>query len=118
MSDRILADGHRSEPMQPLVGRRGAPAALSVVLRVAAAVLGGYCFAGGLAALGIVALVTAGMNFHEAEHAAMLLAFLVFLAALLWAVAGRSLLRVWAVLAGGGAGMGVAAWWLQRGLLG
>jgi len=49
--------------------------------RTAAALLGGYAFTWGFSAI---------------------LGFLVFLCAFLWAFAGRSLVRVWAVLAGGG----------------
>lgn len=86
--------------------------------RIAAALLGGYAFTWGLAAFGMALLVTLGMDFEEAEHAAMLPAFIVFLIAFLWAFAGRSLARIWAVLAGGGAVMGLGAWLLQRSLLG
>lgn len=98
--------------------RTGAHSRLSIVLRIAAALLGGYVFSWGFAALGVVVLSFAGMDFHDAEHAVMLLVFIVFLLAFLWAFTGRSLLRVWAVLAGGGAGMVAAAWVLQRSLLG
>jgi hypothetical protein len=94
------------------------PAGLSIVNRIAAALLGGYAFTWGFAAFGIAALVAAGMDFEEAEHATLLLVFLVFLPAFLWAFAGRSLARIWTVLAGGGAVMALAAWFLQRSLLG
>ncbi|WP_460535198.1 hypothetical protein [Chitinimonas naiadis] len=90
---------------------------LLVLARIAAALLGGYVFTWGLAALAIVALVAAGTDFEEAEHGVMLLAFIVFLLAFLWSFAGRSLVRIWAVLAGGGATMTLAAWLLQRSLL-
>ena len=89
-----------------------------VVARIAAALLGGYAFTWGFAAFTMAALVAAGMGFHEAEHAALLLAFIVFLLAFLGAFAARSLVRLWAVLAGGGIAMTVAAWALQRSLLG
>jgi len=56
------------------------------------------------------------LDFHEAEQAAMLLAFLVYLGMFLWAFAARSLMRIWAVLAGSGAAMTLAAWALPRGL--
>ncbi|QNM95735.1 hypothetical protein [Chitinimonas koreensis] len=90
---------------------------LLVLARIAAALLGGYLFTWGLAACAIAALVAAGTDFHEAEHAVMLLAFIVFLLAFLWSFAGRSLALIWAVLAGGGATMTLAAWLLQRSLL-
>jgi len=94
------------------------PAWLPVVLRIAAALAGGYAFTWGAAALAIAGLAAAGMDFEEAEHAVMLLAFIVFLVAFLWAHACRSLVRVWVVLAGGGALMTLFAWLLQRCLLG
>lgn len=87
---------------------------LSIVNRIAAALLGGYAFTWGFTALGMVALVAAGVDFHEAEHAVLLLTFIVFLLVFLWAFAGRNLARIWAVLAGGGALMTLAAWFLQR----
>lgn len=93
------------------------PTRTTLALRIAAALLGGYAFTWGAAALAMAALVAAGVDFHEAEHAALLPAFVVFLVAFLWAFAGRSLARIWAVLAGGGALMTLAAWWLQRGLI-
>lgn len=89
----------------------------TVVLRIAAALLGGYAFTWGFAALAMAGLVALGVDFHEAEHAALLPAFLVFLVALLWAFAGRRLARIWALLVGGGAAMTLAAWLLQRSLL-
>lgn len=91
---------------------------LAVLSRIAAALLGGYAFTFGFAALAIAGLSTAGVDFHEAEHGTLLLAFLVFLLAFLWSFAARSLARIWLVLAGGGAAMTLAAWLLQRHLLG
>ncbi|MEW6590278.1 MAG: iron uptake protein [Pseudomonadota bacterium] len=85
--------------------------------RAGAALLGGYLFTWGFTALGIAGLVGAGADFHDAETGVSLLAFLVFIALVLWAYAAASLLRVWAVLAGGGALMTAAAWLLQRALL-
>lgn len=86
--------------------------------RIAAALFGGYAFTWGFTVLGIAGLVALGVDFHEAETGVLLLAFLVFLGMFLWAFAASSLLRVWAVLAGGGAAMTVLAWALQRTLLG
>lgn len=85
--------------------------------RISAALLGGYAFTWGFAALGIAGLVALGVDFHEAETGVKLLAFLLFTGLFLWAYAAASLARVWAVLAGGGALMTAAAWLLQRALL-
>lgn len=71
--------------------------------RIAAALFGGYAFTWGFAALGIAGLVALGVEFHEAETGVLMLTFLVFLCMFLWSFAARSLVRVWAVLAGGGA---------------
>lgn len=90
---------------------------LSVVLRLAAALFGGYAFTWGFTALGVAGLVALGVDFHEAEKALLLLAFLVFLPVFLWAVAAASLTRVWAVVGGGAVFMTAAAWGLQRMLL-
>jgi CHASE1-domain containing sensor protein len=46
-----------------------------------------------------------------------MLAFIVFLAAFLWAFSAGSLARVWLVLAGGGLAMTGAASLLQRALI-
>jgi len=86
---------------------------LHVALRIAAAVLGGYAFTWGFIALGVGLLFAAGMPFHDAEHLSSILAFLVYLAVFCWAFAARSLPRVWAVLAGGGALMAGAASLIQ-----
>ncbi|HEX4987067.1 MAG TPA: iron uptake protein [Burkholderiales bacterium] len=87
---------------------------LPVVSRVAASLLGGYAFVWGFVTLGIMLLLAAGMPYEEAQTLLYLLAFLVFLACFLWAFAATSLARVWAVLAGGGAAMTLAAWLLSR----
>jgi hypothetical protein len=44
--------------------------------------------------------VALGVDFHEAETGVLMLAFLVFLYMFLWAFVAKSLVRVWAVLAG------------------
>lgn len=88
-----------------------------VIGRIAASLLGGYAFTWGVTTLGITGLVALGVDYHEALTALMLLAFLVFLAAFLWAFAARCLLRVWGVLGLGGAGMTAAAWLLQQQLI-
>ncbi|MFX0590856.1 hypothetical protein ACOARS_12085, partial [Glaesserella parasuis] len=72
------------------------------MVRIAAAVFGGYAFTWGFIALGVALMFAAGMEFHDAEHLGYILGFLVFLTVFLWAFAAQSLPRVWAVLAGGG----------------
>lgn len=91
---------------------------LSHASRVAAGLLGGYAFTWGFTALGIAGLVALGADFHDAEIGVLLVALLVFLGLFLWAFAAASVVRVWIVLAGGGAVMTAAAWVLQRALLG
>jgi hypothetical protein len=88
-----------------------------IVNRIAASLLGGYAFTWGFAALCMAGLVAAGESFHEAEQAAGLLAFLIFLVAFLWAFAATRLARVWLVLIGGGGTMTAAAWALQHTIL-
>lgn len=86
--------------------------------RIAAAILGGYAFTWGFTAFGIAALVALGVDFHEAETGMLLLAFLVFLSLFLWAFAAANVVRVWGLLGGGAVLMTVAAWALQRSILG
>jgi hypothetical protein len=88
-----------------------------IALRIAAALLGGWAFTWGVVTLGITGLVALGQPYDEARTALMLLAFLVFLGAFLWAIAAPRLGRVWAVLGGGAALMTGAAWLLQRALV-
>lgn len=98
-------------------GRTTGPTRAHVIGRIAASLLGGYAFTWGVTTLGITGLVALGVDYHEAHTVLMLLAFLVFLAAFLWAFAARCLLRVWGVLGLGGAGMTAAAWLLQQQLI-
>lgn len=90
---------------------------MTVVLRIAAGMLGGYAFTWGFIALVIASLFAAGLDFHDAETLGTILGFLMFLAVFLWAFAARNVLRVWSVLAGGGAFMAGGAWLVQRALL-
>ncbi len=89
----------------------------AITARVTAGVFGSYAFTWGFAAAGIAALVGLGVDYHDAEMGVLMLAFLVFLGLFLWSFAAASLLRVWAVLAGGAALMFTAAWAIQRALL-
>ncbi len=97
--------------------RQGRLTASQIINRIAASLLGGYAFTWGFSTLGITGLVALGVDFHEAEHAVMLLTFLVFLAVFLWAIATTNIKRVWLTLAGGGTAMATAAWALQRAIL-
>ena len=85
--------------------------------RILVAFTGGYALCWGFIALGVAGLYALGMSFHDAEHLSSILAFLVYVMAFLWAFTARSLLRVWAVLAGGGVLMAVLASLLQARLL-
>lgn len=97
---------------------RKLPSQTHVVLRVAAALAGGYGFTWGFAALAIAALFAAGTSLEDAQSLAAMSGFLIFTAAFLWAFAAGSLARVWLVLAGGGAVMAAAASWIQTALVG
>jgi hypothetical protein len=88
-----------------------------VINRIASALLGGYVFTWGFASLGIAGLASFGVDFHEAETGVLMLAFLVFLSVFLWAFACSSVIRVWSVLAGGGAVMTLSAWLIQHSML-
>lgn len=88
-----------------------------LMLRVSAGLLGGYAFTWGFTVFWIAGSVALGVDYHEAETAAFLLAFLVMLCAFLWAISARRVGLVWLVLAGGGGWMTGLAWMLQRHLL-
>lgn len=93
-------------------GASGSPGIATVVARTAAALLGGYAFCWGFVTLGITAQVAAGRDFDQAWLLVMLLVFLVYLGAFLWAFSARSLAKVWVVLLGGAAVMTFAAFLL------
>jgi hypothetical protein len=93
------------------------PSPLVIASRIAAGVLGGYLFVWGFVTLGNGLLLAAGMSFEDAHHLMYLLAFPAYLVVFCWAFASASLARAWSVLAGGGAAMSVAAWYLARALL-
>ncbi|MFN3616989.1 MAG: iron uptake protein [Aquabacterium sp.] len=94
-----------------------APGAWPIAQRVAASLLGGYAFTWGFSVLGVASLVAMGVDFHDAEHGVLILAWLVFLTAFLWAFAASSVARVWGVLAGGAALMTGSAWVVQWAVL-
>ena len=84
--------------------------ALPILLRVVAAGLGGYLLATGLSALAAEALAQL-LPPSEAVVLMAMLAFLIYLALLIWAFAERRLLRVLLVLGVGGP-LAFAAQWL------
>ena len=87
-----------------------------IVSRIAAAVLGGYAFVWGVTTLGISIGLAMGSTYGDAQTAMHLLAFLVFLVAFIWSFSSARLWRIWTVLAGGGALMTGAAWFITTGL--
>ena len=77
---------------------------LRIVLRLLAAIGGGYAVAAGLAALtAVILFVTGGLPRSEAVILASMLAFIIYLVLLIWAFAERSLLRLCLMLAVTGA---------------
>ena len=75
-----------------------------IVLRLLAAIGGGYAVAAGLAALtAVILFVTGGLPRSEAVILASMLAFIIYLVLLIWAFAERSLLRLCLMLAVTGA---------------
>ena len=85
--------------MQRIVARK----AILLILRLAAAIGGGYAVAAGLAALAARALPpTTAMPPSEAVVLASMLAFLVYLGLLIWGFAEPSLMRLCPILAAGG----------------
>lgn len=75
-------------------------ATTAVVLRVTAALLGGYAFSATLVALLAAALALAGMARSEAVVLAAMLGCVLYLLVLLWTFSVRSLARLGAVLTG------------------
>jgi hypothetical protein len=95
-----------------------APGRAQIASRIAASLMGGYAFVWGFTTLGIMLGVAAGMPYGAAQTLLYLLAFLVFLVCFCWAFAAASVVRVWAVLGGGGALMTGVGWLLSRSLAG
>lgn len=90
---------------------------LPALNRCVANLLGSFAFTWGLVALGVAGLVALGVDYHEAEVALMLLAFLVFLPLFLWSFASPRQGRVMVLLFGGAALMAASAWAIQRAML-
>lgn len=82
--------------------------------RFCAAIFGGYLFAYGFTALATLTGFGVGLAYSEAQVLAWMLGALIYLGAMLWGFVPRTATTAWAVLAGGGAVMGAAAWALSR----
>jgi hypothetical protein len=91
---------------------------LPIINRIVAGILGSYAFTWGFCALGMAGLAALGVSFHTAETGVMLVAFLLFLCLFLWTFAAQSMVKVWAVLAGGALLMTGVSLLLQRSLVG
>ncbi|MFN4014140.1 MAG: hypothetical protein ACK4JB_02310 [Reyranella sp.] len=88
---------------------------LSILLRLVVAVGGGYAVAAGLAALAAVILPAAGLMVRsEAVVLASMLAFLAYLALLIWAFADRRLARLCLLMGSAGIVSWGGAWGLSR----
>mgnify|MGYP000547670581 CR=1 FL=1 len=93
-----------------------APDWIPIASRTCAALLGGYVFSWGFTAVVVALNVAAGGDYWEGLTLAYLLAFLVYVVVFLWAFADARLLRVWLILAGGGAAMIGIAWFITPAL--
>lgn len=85
----------------PRLRRAAARPWVRIVLRLIAALPGGYAFTAALVALLAAALPLLGLARSEAVVSAAMLGFVLYLLVLLWAFSVRSLAWLWAVLAGG-----------------
>lgn len=82
--------------------------------RVVASTAGAWALAWSFAAVGTAGFARAGLAFGEASSLATLLGLALLLVACCWAIAARSLARVWLVIAGASAAMTAIAWLLVR----
>ena len=113
ITERIAAD--RSNERAIELKRESVMTGLSILVRLAAAIGGGYAVAAGFSALLAVALAAARlMPRSEAVVLASMLAFLVYLALLIWAFADRRLGRLCLVFALASFGSWGGAWGLLR----
>lgn len=83
---------------------------LHITGRVATGLIGSWLFTWGFVVLGVVLLTAAGMGYGDAQTLMFLLAFIVYLVAMLWSFAAASLARVALLLFGSGALMTGLAW--------
>lgn len=81
--------------------------------RVLAAVAGGWVFAWGFVMLALALGRRAGLSYADAQTLSWLLVFLVYVTTACWSIAAARIVRVWAVLVGGGVSMTLAGWWLM-----
>jgi hypothetical protein len=100
--------------LQRTLQRAGARKAIPIIVRLVAAIGGGYAVSAGLAALAARALPAAtAMSRSEAVVLASMLAFLVYLGLLIWGFAEPSLLRLCVILVA----VGIASWGGALGLV-
>ena len=93
--------------MQRTLQRAGARKAIPIIVRLVAAIGGGYAVSAGLAALAARVLpVTTAMPAREAVVLVSMLAFLVYLGLLIWGFAEPSLVRLCLILAA----VGIVSW--------
>ena len=93
--------------MQRTLQGTGARKAIPIIVRLVAAIGGGYAVSAGLAALAALSLPAAtAMPRSEAVVLASMLAFLVYLGLLIWAFAEPSLVRLCVILVA----VGAASW--------
>jgi hypothetical protein len=100
--------------LQRTLQRAGARKAIPIIVRLVAAIGGGYAVSAGLAALAAVALpATTAMPRSEAVVLASMLAFLVYLGVLIWGFAEPRLLRLCVILVA----VGIVSWGGALGLV-
>ena len=87
--------------MPPPLRRAAARPWVRILLRLIAALPGAYAFTAALVAVLAAALPLLGLARSEAVVSAAMLGFVLYLLVLLWTFSVRSLVRLWAVLAGG-----------------
>jgi hypothetical protein len=100
--------------LQRALQHPGARKAIPILVRLVAAIGGGYAVSAGLAALAARVLpVTTAMPRSEAVVLASMLAFLVYLGLLIWGFAEPSLVRLCVILAA----VGIVSWGGALGLV-
>ena len=101
-------NGRTANTREPIeLQRTGAMKAIPLIVRLVAAIGGGYGVSAGMAALAALALpATTAMPRSEAVVLASMLAFVVYLALLIWAFAEPRLTRLCLILAAAG----IASW--------
>lgn len=86
----------------------------AVFHRVALTLLGSYAFTWAVTAFGMAGLSALGVDFHEAETAMLILAFVVILPVFLWAFSARNLQLVWLFFGAGTSVLLAGAWGIQQ----